>query len=398
MRLPLIIVIIGLTLNILADIYIYKVLKKRCRRRRWLPVAHAISAGCLNAFFAFLVLSGVRSGGDGHLLFVMWGIYAILSVYISKYVFILFDIVAGVPRLFNRQRLKWVSGAGVWMGVTVFILFWWGALINRYTINVTNVEVVSERLPDSFSGLTIAQISDIHLGSFGSDTSFVSCIVKRINELKPDIIVFTGDMVNRHSAEAVPFINTLARLDAPLGVYAIRGNHDYGDYMDWPSQAAKDSDNVEFTRIQRRMGITPLDNTTVWLRTGADSMAIIGVENIGDPPFRSYGDLGKAFPQGISTPEFKILLSHNPAHWQRDIMNREGAAIDLTLSGHTHAMQMAAFGMSPAVFRYPYWGGMYTDRQGRRLYVNIGCGEVGFPARIGATPEITLFTFKTAGK
>ena len=398
MRMPLMIVIIGLTLNIIADIYIYQVLKKRFPRHRWMSVTQAVSAAVFNAFFVYLVFSGIRSRGDSHLLFVMWALYAIISIYISKYLFIIFDLLAKIPRLFKRRRLKWLSATGAWIGVTVFILFWWGALINRYAINVTNVEVESDRLPESFSGLTIAQISDIHLGSFGKDTTFVSCIVDRVNELQPDIIVFTGDMVNRHSAEALPFVSTLARLDAPLGVYAIRGNHDYGDYMDWASQAAKDSDNVEFTRIQRRMGITPLDNATVWLRTGSDSIALIGVENIGDPPFKSYGDLEKAFPKGVSTPEYKILLSHNPSHWEQEIKDREGQNVDLTLSGHTHAMQMEAFGLSPAAFRYPYWGGMYSDKFGHKLYVNIGCGEVGFPARIGATPEITIFKLKSAEK
>ena len=161
----------------------------------------------------------------------------------------------------------------------------------------------------------------------------------------------------------------------------------------WPSPEAKVADRRHLVELQEGMGWKMLNNATAVIHRGADSIAIVGVENIGDPPFPVYGDLDKAYPGDLADPVFKILMSHNPAHWTADIADAPDKNIPLTLSGHTHAMQMEVLGVSPAALRYSTWGGMYSDADGSHsLYVNIGIGEVGIPARIGATPEITLFT------
>ena len=180
-----------------------------------------------------------------------------------------------------------------------------------------------------------------------------------------------------------------------MGVYSILGNHDYGDYFNWPNDSSKAANMELMDSLKAKMNWQLLRNQTAWLRCGSDSIALVGVENVGDPPFHIYGDLPASYPGSLSDDVFKILLSHNPAHWVADIKDNPSAQIALTLSGHTHAMQMEAFGISPAAFRYPTWGGMYSDSDSlRRLYVNIGIGEVGIPARIGATPEVTLFTLR----
>lgn len=174
------------------------------------------------------------------------------------------------------------------------------------------------------------------------------------------------------------------------------GNHDYGDYMDWPDARAKEENLDLLKALQARMGWKMLNNATDTLRSAAgDSVMLIGVENVGDPPFRTYGDLDAAYPGDLVDPNVKILLSHNPAHWTDDIQDAPDKNIALTLSGHTHAMQIRVLGMSPSRFRYPTWGGLYADSDNaHKLYVNIGLGEVAFPARIGATPEITLITLR----
>lgn len=178
-----------------------------------------------------------------------------------------------------------------------------------------------------------------------------------------------------------------------MGVYSILGNHDYGDYYNWTSPEAKKENMQLLKDLQAGMGWNMLNNASRTFYNDGDSIVLIGVENIGDPPFPVYGDLEKAYPFDLADPAFKILLSHNPAHWTEDIREAPDKIIPLTLSGHTHAMQMSLGRISPAAFRYSTWGGMYGDTgNAHRLYVNIGDGEVAIPARIGATPEITLFT------
>ena len=273
---------------------------------------------------------------------------------------------------------------------------WWGALSNRFNIQVKEVEIPIKNLPATFDGFKIAQFSDLHTGTFGNQTKFVSRLVDEINNLNPDLIVFTGDIVNRNSNELIPFVSVLSRLQAKEGVISIMGNHDYGDYTTWESDKSKQENLKQLHNLEKKMGWDLLLNQSKNIYRGNDSILIIGVENIGDPPFHVYGSLEKAYAN-TSTPQTKILLSHNPAHWKNSIADNPGHKIDLTLSGHTHAMQVELLGMSPAVFRYPTWSGLYHDKTtSNRLYVNIGAGTVGLPMRIGATPEITLITLRRA--
>ncbi|MCM1067203.1 MAG: metallophosphoesterase [Muribaculaceae bacterium] len=396
MRLPLLLILPVLLLDILVDAYICRAVWKRCKRGAsfWRPVA-LWSSVLLNLLLVAAIVWPKKSAGDSELVGLMWLLYAYFSIYIPKYFFVLVDLLGCIPRLWHRKRSKVVSRGAIAVALTVFGLMWWGALINRYRIDVREVDVTDPSLPAAFDGFTIAQISDLHVGSYGADTAFVAKVVKRVNELHPDMIVFTGDIVNRRSDELKPFTGTLSRLEAPMGVYSILGNHDYGDYYQWPDSAAKSANMRLLRTLQKDMGWHLLDNDYAVLRAGSDSLVVLGVENIGDPPFPTYGDLDAAYPHDLADPAFKILLSHNPAHWVDDIAGSPDKNIALTLSGHTHAMQIEFFGISPATFRYPTWGGMYTDPDGaHRLYVNIGIGEVGIPARIGATPEITLLTLR----
>ena len=392
MRLPLIATLILLLFAIAIDFYLWRRIRTVSKNKIWSRV-HVAVAVIFNLALLLVICVPKRSGGNSGLELIMWTLYTYFSVYIPKFLFVLFDLIAALPLLWKRNRWKWLSFTGIVIGVIVFIVMWWGALINRYSIDVRNVDVEIAGLPEEFDGFTIAQISDLHVGTYGTDTAFVSDVVDRVNSLSPDIVAFTGDIVNRRSSELRPFVSPLSRLRGRDGVFSILGNHDYGDYYSWPSPQAKAENMTELLDMQSEMGWKMLNNATAFVYRGNDSIAIVGVENVGDPPFTVYGDLDMAY-EALDDPTVKILLSHNPAHWVEDIKDSPDKNIALTLSGHTHAMQMSAFGLSPAALRYPTWGGLYSDEDGHQLYVNIGIGEVAIPARIGATPEITLITLR----
>lgn len=394
MRLLLIPLIVWGACNLCDELYIFDVLKQRLPKYRWLRTVHVVLAVLLLAILVTAVALPMRSGSDATLLAVNWLLFIYLSCYLPKYIFVVFDLLARVPVLFKRKRLKWLSRTGVALSVLLFAAMWWGCLSNRYRIDVKRVDIEIAGLPPTFNDFTIAQISDLHVGTYGSDTTFVHRVVEKINSLNPDVIVFTGDIVNRHTPELEPFAGTLSRLHSPNGVLAILGNHDYGDYLTWPSDELKRQNMEQLRRLYRSMGWTLLNNSTEWIKRGNDSIAFVGVENIGDPPFHVYGSLPRAYP-ALGDANTKILLSHNPSHWLDSISDNPGVNVALTLSGHTHAMQMSAGRLSPAAFRYPTWGGLYADTSGtHQLYVNIGLGTVGLPMRLGATPEITLLTLK----
>ena len=392
MRLPLIATLILLLFAIAIDFYLWHRIRTVSKNKIWSRI-HVAVAVIFNLALLLVICVPKRSGGNSGLELIMWTLYTYFSVYIPKFLFVIFDLIAALPLLWKRNRWKWLSVTGIVIGVIVFIVMWWGALINRYSIDVRNVDVEIAGLPEEFDGFTIAQISDLHVGTYGTDTAFVSDVVDRVNSLSPDIVAFTGDIVNRRSSELRPFVSPLSRLRGRDGVFSILGNHDYGDYYSWPSPQAKADNMTELLDMQSEMGWKMLNNATAFVYRGNDSIAIVGVENVGDPPFTVYGDLDMAY-EALDDPTVKILLSHNPAHWVEDIKDSPDKNIALTLSGHTHAMQMSAFGLSPAALRYPTWGGLYSDEDGHQLYVNIGIGEVAIPARIGATPEITLITLR----
>ncbi|WP_290392202.1 metallophosphoesterase [Paramuribaculum intestinale] len=335
-----------------------------------------------------------RSGDDGSLLFIMWVLFGYMTFIMPKLVFVVVDAVALLPVLWHGRRWRWLSLTGGVIAIVAFLAMWWGALVNRFRVDVREVDFEFPHLPAAFDGFKIVQISDLHVGTYGDDDRFVRKLVGVINGLHPDAVMFTGDIVNRHSSELIPFVDALSGIEAPYGVFSILGNHDYGDYADWPSEADKAADVAALCAMQESMGWKLLLNQTEFIHSGRDSIAVIGVENIGDPPFRIYGSLPKAYP-GVGDSVSKILLSHNPAHWTDSISGHDDVNIALTLSGHTHAMQIEVAGLSPAAMRYATWGGMYGDEAGRHaLYVNIGAGTVGMPMRLGATPEITLITLK----
>ena len=394
MRLPILMMIITILINGVVDYYLFKTIKNR--------ISKSVYAKCYAWLSVFVTLALIvtislprRTGTNESLVFIMWMLFAYFSIYIPKYIYIVCDLVARIPLLLKKQRIKWVSKTGTILGVVSFCLMWWGALVNRFNIDVNEVEVPISSLPTPFDGYRVAQISDLHVGTFGIDTTFLAEVVEKINSLDVDAVMFTGDIVNRNSAELQPFVSTLSRINARDGVFSVLGNHDYGDYSDWESPEAKEENLKLMHKLQKQMNWTLLLNETKQVYRGNDSIFIIGVENLGDPPFKNYGSLSNAYTT-INDSTIKILLSHNPAHWERDIKDKKDNNIALTLSGHTHAMQMSIGSFSPAALRYKYWGGLYVDDFNHYLNVNVGIGEVALPMRIGATPEITVLTLRKA--
>jgi len=362
---------------------------RHARAKRGWCWTYVIVAAIVTGGLMTVTILPKKSADDSSLASLMWILFTYISVYVPKLVFAAFALMQQILGLLVKRHLRGISWAGGIIAAVMCIMMWWGALFNRYNTDVRQIDVLVKNLPKAFDGYRIAQISDIHAGTYGHDTRFLKKVVDQINSLHPDIILFTGDIVNRHSSELEPFTEVLGRLHAPDGVWSIMGNHDYGDYYRWPSPRAKQADIDHLQDLQHKMGWQMLNNSHTVLRHDSDSIVLIGVENIGDPPFTVYGNLGHAYPQ-LHDDAVKILMTHNPVHWTDSIANKADANVALTLSGHTHAMQAELFGLSPAAFRYQTWGGLYTDSLGRHLYVNIGLGEVGMPARIGATPEITL--------
>lgn len=397
MRLPVIMMSLLFIMNFCADFIIWRDVKRSFKNRWQTKVVIALLLS-IWALLIIAVLSPRRDAG-ADLQPIMWMLYTFLSLFIPKLLYALFSLLSRVSLFWRAKHLSVLKYIGGVLSIVSFVAMWWGALVTRNNIEVTRQTIEFEKLPKSFDDYKIVHISDIHAGTWGTDTAFLSNMVDTVNALNPDLVLFTGDIVNRNTKEIYPFVNALSRLKAKQGVYSVLGNHDYGDYMDWSSAIEKERNNRELIDVQNKMGWRMLNNEHCWVRKDNDSIAIIGVENWGEPPFSVYGDLRKAY-SNLNDENFKVLLTHNPEHWKREVS--EISNIDLSLSGHTHGMQFVLqFGdwkWSPAVWKYKEWGDLYTKEnpEGKelKLYVNIGLGEVALPFRLGATPEVTLITLK----
>jgi predicted MPP superfamily phosphohydrolase len=283
--------------------------------------------------------------------------------------------------------LSWL-GIGVGGGLFGTLLYGFG---NKYKYRVEKVKLTFENLPSAFKGLKIIQVSDIHAGSL-EDKGAVEKGVRKLMEQEPDLVFFTGDLVNNVATEMDGFIDVFSSIKAPMGVFSILGNHDYGDYVKWPSKDAKEANLNRLKEIHGEMGWRLLLNENVTIEKDGETIALIGIENWGAKGnFSRYGDLQKAY-DGTGSHPFKILLSHDPSHWEAQVC-KDYKDIDLMFSGHTHGMQFGVeipgFRWSPVQYMYKHWAGVYRNSK-QKLYVNRGFGFLGYPGRVGILPEITL--------
>jgi len=255
---------------------------------------------------------------------------------------------------------------------------------------------VYPNLPDRFNGLKIVQISDFHIGTFLHNLDQVEAVVEIINEQKPDLLLFTGDFINNLSTEVDPFVDILSRLQAKIGKYSILGNHDYGEYVRWNSEEEKQDNINRLIQLEKDVGFDLLLDESRQIKIDNQKIELIGIENWGLPPFPQYGDLNKAM-ENVDEDTFKILMSHDPTHWDAQVVGKTN--IDLMLTGHTHGAQFGieipGWRWSPATVRYEQWGGLYKKGK-QKLYINTGLGSIGYPGRVGMPPEITVFELQNA--
>jgi predicted MPP superfamily phosphohydrolase len=289
-------------------------------------------------------------------------------------------------------RSTFLSWLGFAMGGGLFSTLVYG-FSNKYNYNVRKVDLSYPNLPAAFKGLKIVQISDVHSGSF-MDKRAVSKGIDKILEQQPDLILFTGDLVNDRAVEMKNYIEVFSRLQAPMGVFSTLGNHDYGDYVRWETPEAKINNLENLKAVHSQLGWRLLMNENVQFERNGEAIALLGVENwSARRNFPKYGNLSTAY-HGTEKIPFKILMTHDPSHWEGEVVPAY-PDIDLTLSGHTHGMQFGVeipgFRWSPVQYVYKQWAGLY-ESQAQKLYINRGFGFIGYPGRVGILPEITVIT------
>lgn len=291
-------------------------------------------------------------------------------------------------------RSEFLSRVSLGLAAIPFVSVAYGIVRGKYAYKLHQQELFFADLPAAFDGLKIVQLSDIHCGSFDNEEA-VQHGIDLANAQGADVILFTGDIVNNRSDELDRWQGILGKLKAPMGVFSILGNHDYGDYVRWESPGDKVANLADLKARHGQMGFRLLLNEHVPLTRGTDSIALVGVENWGKPPFPQLGDLGRA-TTGLARDTFSILLSHDPSHWDLKV-RQYPHPFHLTLSGHTHGMQLGieipGLRWSPVKYRYPRWAGLYEEA-GKYLYVNRGFGFLGFSGRVGIWPEVTLLTLR----
>ncbi len=298
----------------------------------------------------------------------------------------------------GMSRSEFLSKTGLFVAGIPFVSMNYGMISqNVYDYRVKRRTIYMPNLPKAFDGIRIGQISDIHSGSF-YDKIAVQGGIDLLNAEKCDLVFFTGDLVNDQTSEMKSYMNVFDKVKAPLGVYSILGNHDYGDYMQWTSPAAKQQNLEDMYRVHKNLGWDLLRNENRIITQSGEQLAIIGIENWSSSNrFPKKGRMDLAV-QGTEEAAAKLLLSHDPSHWNAQV-TKEYKDIDMMFSGHTHGMQFgvefAGFQWSPAQYVYPEWSGLYENAH-QKLYVNVGYGFLGYPGRIGMLPEITIFELKTA--
>ncbi len=335
----------------------------------------------------------------------------ILGLFIAKVVAALFFFIDDI-----RRGITWVvtklgsrsPGDGTTVeneGISRSVFLSWAGMIaggglfatlmngfgNKYQYQVKKIPLSYSNLPEAFKGLKIVHISDIHSGSL-TDKKAVMKGIEKILQEKPDLILFTGDLVNNTSAEMEGYMDVFSKLTAPMGVYSTLGNHDYGDYVQWKTAEEKRANLEKLKQIHAELGWRLLMNEHIVLEKGTDKIALLGIENwSAKARFPKYGNMEKAYAGADAYP-FKILLSHDPSHWDAEVRLKY-TDVDLMLSGHTHGMQfgveMPGFKWSPVQYVYEQWAGLY-ERDAQKLYVNRGYGFIGYPGRVGILPEITV--------
>lgn len=337
-------------------------------------------------FMGFFVLFYVPK-----LVFNVFQLVNDIKFVLAKIIALLFPSFGNISSNAEKiSRSEFLLQAGIILAAIPFISIIWGIWKGRYNFKVTKLTLAFPDLPEAFQGTRILQISDFHIGSFAGNPEMVEKAVDLINRQNADYVLFTGDLVNNIAPEVEEFIPILQSIKAKKGKFSILGNHDYGEYYQWKSKEDLQKNMDDLYAHHEKIGFRLLRNEAVHLQNNGQEIALLGVENWGLPPFPQYGNLKKTI-EAVKDVDFKILMSHDPSHWDAEVLGKTD--INLTLSGHTHGMQFAiripGWRWSPVKMKYPRWAGLYTQ-ENQRLYVNIGIGYIAFPGRVGTPPEITV--------
>lgn len=359
-----------------------------------------------NLYYQFLMVpdlnNGISTAKMYAISFVM--IFIVFELFVIAFL-LTEDIYRAANWIFQKlfssnqttlpSRRRFISLIAIGIASLPFGALLYGMYKGKYNYKVLTYDLEFDDLPDSFNGYTITHISDIHSGSF-DDKEKVEYAVNLINKQKSDVLFFTGDLVNNKAEEMDPWMDVFSKLEAKEGKYSVLGNHDYGDYIEWSSELEKSKNLDRLKAIHGELGFDLILNDHRYLTKGNDKIALVGVENWGAGGFKKAGDLDKSI-QKIEASDFKILLSHDPSHWEKQVIQHP-QKFHLTLSGHTHGMQ---FGIeipgwikwSPVKWRYTYWAGIYKEMD-QYINVNRGFGFLGYPGRFGIWPEISVIRLK----
>jgi len=400
-------------ISFLLDIYAWQGVKtwisgwKSLRRKKIAGLIYGLSFGGSTILFLAAI-----TFGPGHLTrFQEWTLSLFLTFLITKLFFIIVLLLGDIVRFFwgiirrlfkpkplsghpfFPSRRRFVAEAGILLAAVPFTGFLYAMFKGKYDYRLHELTLYFDDLPVSFDGFTITQLSDFHSGSF-DHMSAVARGIELAKTQQSDLFVFTGDLVNNMAWEAEPYISLFSQLKAPYGQFSILGNHDYGDYAQWDHPEQKAENFEKNKQNHQRLGYRLMLNENTVIRKGPDQLALIGVENWGRG-FIQRGDIDKAL-EGVDPHAFKILLSHDPTHWEEKI-RYHATTIHLTLSGHTHGAQFGIetdkWRWSPVQYRYLNWAGLSNEKD-RYLYVNRGFGFLAFSGRLGIWPEITKITLK----
>ena len=393
---------------LIIEVYSFQVLKTLIKSKRVLFLIEAVSLLFLS-YIIYTVLQFDRSVGQTQQL--MSGMGLLLIIYVPKLILTLvllsediFRLGSGLVNYFvNRDkkedflssRRKFVSKIGLGLAAVPFLSLIYGVTVGKYNFKVIKQRIFFPDLPDAFDGFNITHISDVHSGSF-DNAEKINYAIDLINEQNSDMILFTGDIVNTAAKEMYPWIDTFNRIKKhEYGKYSVLGNHDYGEYVTWPTEQAKEENFEAIKNLYGQIGFKLMLNEHTFIQKGEDKIALVGVENWGHN-FKQVGDLKKAAGT-LKKEEFKILMTHDPSHWDR-VVQHDDKNFHLTLSGHTHGMQFGIeipgyFKWSLAQYVYKQWAGLY-ENLGRYIYVNRGFGFHAYPGRVGIMPEITVIQLK----
>ncbi len=372
---------------ILTDLYIYQLHIRKPARKSWQRIAYFMPSVLLLAALITLYFKDNFGENENYAIGIFVIVY--MAITIPKGLYMICSLIGLAFRRVWKKSSFVGNIIGLVIGLGGMLMIIYGTVSGWHKYQVKEVTFQSADLPEAFNGYKIVQFSDLHIGTIAKYKKQVQRLVNIINEQKGDLIVFTGDLVNHRASELNGVEHILGQLHAPNGVYSVLGNHDYSPYYKWESPQKQMANLDELKQKEVQMGWTLLNNAHTLIQREDTCIALVGVENQGLPPFPEKGDLPKAVKgtEGL----FKVLLSHDPTHWRREIL--PDTDIQLTLSGHTHAMQFILFGFTPASWFFKENRGMYYEND-RALYVNIGAGEVMLPFRFGAWPEITVITLQ----